>query len=563
MSSQGLIVQRLSPLRAATPSRIAIAAFLVIAPLPALGAEFEAASRVDAVTVFPDGASVTRRFVVDLPAGEHVLILNDLPVAADPGSLRVAGAGEGRLTVGSVDARQPRVTERADPERLRRLEELRDERLSLDDRISAERVRKRAAEALTAPGTLSAGERGLNVGEARLAMAAALEETLAADRAIREAERRQRALDREIAEVEAGLRSQPPRRLEARVAVEASAPFRGELTLTYAVRGARWAPAYDARLSTSGPKPALELVRRAEVTQQTGEDWSDVALTVSTVRVARGGSAPRLGSLIVRFDEPRGVGGGAMLESRTEPSPRALAPPAPTTAQDQSLRRGRVQEAEAEADTSGFQASFAIPGRSSVASGDGSRALRIGSSAIEPELVSRAVPSVDPTAYLEAQFRHAGDVPLMAGRIAVYRDGIFAGRYQLAAATRDDLVTVGFGPDDLIRIEHQIVRRTDGSSGIISTSKTEEQAFRIAVRNGARSARRVVIEDRMPVSEVQDIAVEQLSGMTAPTARDIRNRRGIVEWSFDLPAGGFNEIRHGWRLRWPSDRQIRPVQGRS
>jgi len=543
--SQGLIVQRLSLLRAATPSRLAIAAILAIAPLPALGAEFEAASRIDAVTVFPDGASVTRRFVVDLPAGEHTLIVNELPVAADPGSLRVAGAGEGRLTVGSVDARQPRVTERPDPERLRRLETLRDERLSLDDRISAERVRKRAAEALTAPGTLSAGERGLNVGEARLAMAAALEETLAADRAIREAERRQRALDREIAEVEAGLRAQPPRRLEARVAVEASAPFRGELTLTYSVRGARWSPAYDARLSTSGPKPALELVR-------------------STVRVARGGSAPRLGSLIVRFDEPRGgVGGGAMLESRTEPSPRALAAPAPITAQDQALRRGRVQEAEAEVDMSGFQASFAIPGRSSVASGDGSRALRIGSSAIEPELVSRAVPSVDPTAYLEAQFRHAGDVPLMAGRIAVYRDGIFAGRHQLAAATRDDLVTVGFGPDDLVRIEHQILRRTDGSSGIISTSKTEEHTFRMAVRNGARSARRVVIEDRIPVSEVQDITVEPLSGMTPPTARDVRNRRGIVEWSFDLPAGGFNEIRHGWRLRWPSDRQIRPVQGRS
>lgn len=557
-----MTVQRLSPMRAATPSRLAIAAFIVFAPLPALGAEFEAASRIDAVTVFPDGASVSRRFAVDLPAGEHVLILNDLPVAADPGSLRVAGAGEGRLTVGSVDARQPRITERPDPDGLRRLEALRDERLSLDDRISAERVRKRAAEALTAPGTLAAGERGLNVGEARLAMAAALEETLAADRAIREAERRQRALDREIAEVEAGLRSQPPRRLEARVAVETAAPFRGELTLTYSVRGARWLPAYDARLATSGPKPTLELVRRAEVTQQTGEDWSDVALTVSTVRVARGGSAPRLGSLIVRFDEGR-PGGGAMLESRAEPSPRALAVPAPTTAQDQELRRGRVQEAEASVDTSGFQASFAIPGRSSVASGGGSRALRIGSGAIEPELVARAVPSVDPTAYLEAQFRHAGDVPLMAGRIAVYRDGIFAGRYQLAAATRDDLVTIGFGPDDLVRIEHQIVRRTDGQSGIISTSRTEEQAFRIAVRNGARSARRVIIEDRMPVSEVQDIAVEALSGMTAPTARDVRSRRGIVEWSFDLPAGGFNEIRHGWRLRWPSDRQIRPVQGRS
>jgi uncharacterized protein (TIGR02231 family) len=557
-------VQRLAAQRPANPvrlsSRAVLAALFVLAPLPVLAADFEMASPIQAVTVFPDGASVTRRFTVDVPAGEHVLVLNDLPLSADPASLRVAGAGEGRLMVGSVDVRQPRATERPDAERVQRLEALRDERLSLDDRISAERLRKRAAEALTAPGTLSAGERGLNVSEARLAMAAALEETVAADRAIREAERRQRVLDREIAEVEAGLRVQPPRHLEARVSVEAAAPFRGELTLTYSVRGARWAPAYDARLTSTGAKPSLELVRRAEVTQQTGEDWNDVALTVSTVRVARGGAAPQLGSLIVRFDEGRP---GAVASESLGGAPRPLAMPAPTTAQDSRVARGRVQEAEAEVDTSGFQASFVIPGRSRVASGPGARALRIGSSAIEPQLVSRAVPSVDPTAFLEAQFRHAGTVPLMAGRVAVYRDGVFAGRHQLAAATRDDLVTIGFGPDDLIRIEHQAVRRTDGSTGIISTSKTEEREFRIAVRNGAPTTRRVVIEDRLPVSEVQEIVVEPLSGMTAPTARDVRNRRGIVEWSFDLAAGGFNEIKHGWRLRWPSDRQIRPVQGRS
>ena len=76
--------------------------------------------------------------------------------------------------------------------------------------------------------------------------------------------------------------------------------------MSYAVRNARWAPLYDARLDTGGKdrKPALELVRRAEITQNTGEDWSDVALSVSTVRTARGGSAPDLSSLIVQYPQP-------------------------------------------------------------------------------------------------------------------------------------------------------------------------------------------------------------------------------------------------------------------
>ncbi|KAF0124660.1 MAG: hypothetical protein FD152_2952, partial [Xanthobacteraceae bacterium] len=491
---------------------------------------------------------------------DHVLVLDDLPLAVDAASLRVAGAGTGQLTIGSVDARQQRATERPDPAAIRRLEVLRDERLSLDDRIAAERVRKRAAEALVAPTTLAGGERGLNVGEARQALAAALEETLAADRAIREAEQRQRGLDREIAEAEAGVRAQPPRRLEARVTVEAQAAFKGELTLSYAVRGARWTPVYDARLSTAGAKPVLELVRRAEIRQQTGEDWSDIALTVSTARVARGGSVPVLPSLIIRYQEPERALGGA---PRSSAMPAPAAPAARMRQEDQATAlAGRVAEAEAVVDMGGFQASFAIPGRTTIPSGDSARALRIGTSAIEPQLVSRVVPSLDTTAFLEARFKHAEDVPLMPGRVSLYRDGVFAGRAALSAATREDEVKLGFGPDDLVRVEHHVVRRTDGSAGIITSSKTEEQEFRIVLRNGAQAPRRLVVEDRIPVTEVQDIVVEALSGMTAPTARDADGRRGIVAWSFDLAPGATRDIRHGWRLRWPSERRIQPVQGR-
>ena len=98
-----------------------------------------------------------------------------------------------------------------------------------------------------------------------------------------------------------------------RIDLAAAAATKATLRVTYAVRNARWAPLYDARLDTGAKdrKPALELVRRAEITQTTGEDWSNVALSVSTVRTARGGSAPDLNSLIVQYPHaaaPDGAG---------------------------------------------------------------------------------------------------------------------------------------------------------------------------------------------------------------------------------------------------------------
>jgi uncharacterized protein (TIGR02231 family) len=105
--------------------------------------------------------------------------------------------------------------------------------------------------------------------------------------------------------LESDRAAKPPRKLEVRIDVAAAAATRATLRVTCAVRNARWAPVYDARLDTGAKdrKSVLELVRRAEITQTTGEDWSNVALAVSTVRTARGGSAPELNSLIVQYPQ--------------------------------------------------------------------------------------------------------------------------------------------------------------------------------------------------------------------------------------------------------------------
>jgi len=47
-----------------------------------------------------------------------------------------------------------------------------------------------------------------------------------------------------------------------------------------------------------------------------------------------------------------------------------------------------------------------------------------------------------------------------------------------------------------------------------------------------------------------------LPGSTAPTERDVRNRRGVVAWSFELGAGEARDIKFGWRVRWPSDKSV-------
>lgn len=529
---------------------------------PVLAAEIDVTSSIDAVTVYPDGATVTRLINVNLPAGDTTLIAKDFPPGLDPASLRVEGEGAASVTIGAIDARPPRAERPViAPEIEKRIETLRDERQVLDDKIAAESARKAFAQRFANSVPLGVGEKGDTrpLTEWRAAFGAVAEEIATADNAMREARLKQRDIDRELARLDVQTKTNPPRKMEVRVDLAANGAGRSAFRVSYTVRGARWAPIYDARLDSGAKdrKPAVELVRRAEIVQQTGEDWSDVALSVSTVRTAKGGSAPELRPLIVRFPQtvypPRPMMGG-----RSETLAPATAA-APEPMQDGVMAKAQpapAVEREAAVEASGYQVVYRVPGRISVPANEGAKAFRIASAKIAPDLLARATPALDETAFIEASFKQEDEAPLLPGRVSIYRDGIYVGRGQMALTPKDEIVRLGFGADDKVKVSRATLKQMEGSAGFVSSAKTDRREYKTTVRNHHEWPVKVVIEDQIPVSETEDIKVEMLPMTPAPSEKDARERRGVMAWNFDLAPGEAKEIKFGWRMRWPADKVI-------
>jgi uncharacterized protein (TIGR02231 family) len=380
-----------------------------------------------------------------------------------------------------------------------------------------------------------------------------------ADTAIRDAQRKQRDLDHQLAQLQRDRNLKPPGKLEVRIDLASAAATKATLRVTYSVKNAHWTPLYDARLDTGAKdrKPTLELVRRAEITQATGEDWSNVTLGVSTVRVARGGDAPDLSPVLVRYPEPPRQEARRSV-SEEQDSLRALqyspmSAPAPAAAAEKSEV---AEEQQATAEIGAFQAAFKIPGRVSVNAGQGARALRVSSVTIAPDLVIRSVPVLDPTAYLEASFVQGENAPLLPGRVSIYRDGMFVGQGRMAAAGKDEMVRLGFGADDKVKVERAVLKRNEGSSGLIVTSKVDERAFKTSVCNGHDFPIKVAIEDQLPVSENDEIAVDLLPASTTPTTTNLHDKRGVLEWAFEEKPGEAKDINFAWRMRWPKDKGV-------
>ena len=117
---------------------------------------------------------------------------------------------------------------------------------------------------------------------------------------------------------------------------------------------------------------------------------------------------------------------------------------------------------------------------------------------------------------------------------------------------------LGFGADDKVKIE-RTVRQAQRGLGRPDRDHVEDRRAlpsRPAVRNGHDFPIRIAIEDQLPVSENEDIVVEMLPSTTPPTATNLRDKRGVLEWAFEA------EARRGPRHRLRLARALAEGQGR-
>ncbi len=530
-------------------------------------------SKVDTVTVFPSGAEIARVFEVDLQPGAHVLVLSDLPAAVAEGSIRVEGETAGAIEIGSVDARPivvkvPSQTGVSDESERKRIEDeirrLRDERGALDGIIAAANAQKALAENLSrlplaGPGKPDAARPdpdwnaifeliGSRIGQAA--------------KAVQEAQVKQRALDEQVKVLEQKLRHEPPEeweRTEVRIYVDAAGAAQGKLRVRYQVANAGWTPVYDARLTTGGgdKDASLTIARRASITQESGEDWTDADLTLSTTRPGGTTSAPELTPLKVMFRpemRPLAAPKGMMRQRSFEEAPAmgGAAPEAP----DAAAPPIQIVESGAAAEAMPYQTSFRIPSRVTVKSGVGQKKVFIANETPKPSLMVRSAPKKDTIAYLHATFTHDGIAPLLPGEVSLYRDGVFTGRGQLPLIVPGEEKELGFGPDDGVKIARVELKRAKGESGIIAASSTDEQHYKITVKNFHDWAMPVTIIDQMPVSEDEKIVVDLLPMTTEPTERNYDDKLGLLAWTYELKPQEEKEIALSYELKWPAKREI-------
>ena len=541
--------------------------FMSLYLAPALADQIRSELDLAEVTVNPRGAQLMRTGDVDLPAGTHEVVLDTLPQGILPASVQVDGVSSGDVEIGTVDVSRIALDPEQQASGKRR--SLQDELEALArDRARQERVRidaefRRATlERLTSghgAAPFAGGERPAmspeQIGNLLLLTSRELSDissiVLEAQRAIGQIGKREQVVRHQL-ELLATI---PNARTIVAVQVSASAPARLTLSVKYTVADAGWRPVYDARLKlpADGKPAALNLVQRALVFQRSGEAWDGVALKLSTASVTGRTSspvlepvpiAPRPESMQAEQDALENLSdarGSRMLKSKTT---AGLA--APST----------VRQRQVETVNAGFHAVYSIAGRTSVPNSGALKSVRIGSRMIEPVIRVDTAPHVDPVGYLTGVFKVAGETPLLAGEVSLFRDGVFAGKSRMRQIAPGEEVELGFGRDDLVRVIRREVENTAGSSGIITEQSTLRRRYVTSLENLHTFPVQVHMTDRMPYSTHEEIIVDLLRETTKPSWTEPDNRRGIVVWDVALEPGAKSNITFGYSVVHPSQMKL-------
>lgn len=247
------------------------------------------------VMLFIDGAQVTRTRQVDIPAGTSTLIFTGLSPYMDAQSMQVSA--KGKLTVTAVN-QQYNYTDSASvsqkqqslQEELKKTEKQQKEQKAELGLINAEYEILKTNCSVSNKNTATSLATIKEVNQYYSTQLKTLKsKELAINEKIEELTRKQEQLNAELAQLSG--KSLTPMS-EIAVNVNAPAACKATFTLNYYVKNAGWFPSYDVR-SGSLSEP-ISIVYKANIFQNTKEDWKNVELSLSSSNPTTGSVAPKL-----------------------------------------------------------------------------------------------------------------------------------------------------------------------------------------------------------------------------------------------------------------------------
>lgn len=573
--------------------------------------EKEVKSEIKKVTVFAKGAQIEREASVSLQQGQMILKLTGLSPYIKKESIRVDG--DGSYTILTVQHQNDYLNELNKSKEIETLKNKIEElKLKTEDEEAWIKIIKDKLDFLYSNKSITGKEQSVNpeIFKSLNAIYGDNIETLNLDllkrqRKIIDYKKESDKLNNQLTSL--NNKSDLPSGTVL-VTIESKQIKTSKISFNYLVDNAAWYPSYDIRFL--GLDKPLNITYKANVRQNTGIDWNDVKLVLSTAKTNISAKIPSLTPFYLQFYYPEianalqgRVAGVQISQSSGAPgadseirirgissingnsNPLYVVDGVPQN-DISALNPNDIQNIEVlkDASASAIYGSrgangvvlvttksgndkssvpltitskretsneYIVDASQTIISNNKTTTVSFRESNLKADFEYQSIPKLSENVFLIGKISDWYKAELIDGEVNVYLENSYVGKSNINTEQFKDTLDISFGIDNNISIKRE--KLTEFSENqFIGANRKETVAYKLTLRNNKSYPISTLIYDQVPISTTKDIQVEilEISGGKLDTDT------GKVEWEISLKSNENKELIIKYSVKYPKDKKV-------
>ena len=318
------------------------------------------------------------------------------------------------------------------------------------------------------------------------------------------------------------------------VTVSTDKDVNGYLDLNYLVSNAGWNAQYDLR--SNAESTTINLNYKAQVYQNTGIDWKDVKLSVSTNDPYKNKTKPELSPWLLGVQVHR-------YEQHQRNAPTQTLSEVTVQSTDSRINKRDVKDMESDQINFDYatsaqhtkvvqhmiSAQFNIDLPYTIKSNGEKHMVLVKNEDVDANYVYYSVPKIENSAYLVAQITNLEELQLIPAKATIFFDGSYMGETYLNPGIMDDTLSLSLGKDPNIIVKRTFMKK-EYKEKIIGDNVEKTSMYKIEVLNNKSKTIELIIQDQVPVSRKEgiEVFVDDLS------KGELNETTGIIEWKVKI-----------------------------
>lgn len=506
--------------------------------------EFE--SQISNVTIYRSGVRITRDAKINIPAGQSEIVFSNLTTQINAHSLQ-AQVPEG-LELVTVHYKTNYLKNIELPDNVKKInEEIESLRSDLDWNNKEYAVYAQEEKILTPKQVeLRSNDKGISVQELKDYTAYFRNRSLEIKKKMFDIVHKNKIINTRLSALQAELNEINSKKNqktgEVIFLVQSTIPRQCDISFSYISNQAGWVPVYD--LKAKDIQSPLKLNLKANVYQNTGIDWDQVKMSVSTGNPLLGNDRPILRPHYISFapvvQRPLAQGSTTNMAYNMERMDEVVV----TSVPKDFKKQPEVKDTETTRE-------YEINLPQSVPSSGLRRLVQLQRYDIDAKFKYHCVPKLDQGVFLLAEVANWGKYNLLSGTANIFFQNTYIGQSVINSKVTANSILFSLGRDESIKVQRERTNYMQETK-FLGNNEIRNIEYTITVKNNKNKKVDIEILDQIPISQHEDIKIE----LKEKTAADFHKTTGGLKWELALSPGESKDLIFNYTQKSPRNKPL-------